>query len=243
MLQACLNGARRPGAHPSLPVTPERLAEDAVAVAELGVTSVHLHPRDVVGAEVLAGPEVATTVATVRAAAPALEIGVTTAAAIEPNPYRRTELIRSWAPLAAGRPDIASVNVHEGGWLDVAKILYDAGIGIELGVFHLQAARRLQHSELPPGTVRILAEVRPDKADPISEAEALLCELEPFGLPILLHGEGDSAWPVLTYAARLELDTRIGLEDTLTLPDGTPAKDNSALVAQARRTQRALAPS
>jgi uncharacterized protein (DUF849 family) len=243
VLQACLNGARQPGTHPALPVTPERLAEDAVAVAELGVTSLHLHPRDVTGAEVLAGPEVATVVATVRAAAPGVEIGVTTAAAIEPNPYRRSELIRSWAPLAAGRPDIASVNVHEGGWLDVAKILHDAGIAIELGIFHMQAARRLQHADLPPGTVRILAEVRPDKGDPIAEAEALLCELESFGLPILLHGEDDSAWPVLTYAARLELDTRIGLEDTLLMPDGTVSKDNCALVEQARRTQRALAPS
>lgn len=243
VLQACLNGARHPGAHPALPVTPERLAEDAVAAAELGVTSLHLHPRDVVGLEVLAGPEVATTVATVRAAVPGMEIGVTTAAAIEPNPYRRSELIRSWAGLASGRPDIASVNVHEGGWLDVAKILHDAGIGIELGVFHLHAARRLQHADIPPGTVRILAEVRPDKADPISEAEALLCELEPFGLPILLHGEGDSTWPVLTYAARLELDTRIGLEDTLELPDGTSPRDNAELIEQARRTRRALAPS
>ncbi|MGN6634958.1 MAG: 3-keto-5-aminohexanoate cleavage protein [Oryzihumus sp.] len=33
---------------------------------------------------------------------------------------------------------------------------------------------------------------------------------------------------------RRGLDTRVGLEDTLRLPDGTPAPDNAALVAAAR---------
>ena len=89
MLQACLNGARRPGAHPSLPITPQQLAADAAACAELGVAAFHLHPRDVVGLEVLAGPEVATAVAVVRAAVPGAEIGVTTGAWIVPDPVRR----------------------------------------------------------------------------------------------------------------------------------------------------------
>lgn len=238
VLQACLNGARPVGAHPALPVTPERLAEDAVAVAELGVMSLHLHPRDVVGLEVLAGPEVATTVAVVRAAVPGLEIGVTTAAWIQPDPLRRAELVAGWAGLAAGRPDVASVNVHEDGWQAVCAALHHAGIGIELGVFHVAAARELARAGPPPGTVRVLAEVQVVD-DPVAEAEALLSVLEPLGVPILLHGEDDAAWPVVVYAARLELDTRIGLEDTLNLPDGTQAPDNAALVAQALRTLRA----
>ena len=33
---------------------------------------------------------------------------------------------------------------------------------------------------------------------------------------------------------RRGLDTRIGLEDVLVLPDGSPATDNAALVAAAR---------
>ncbi len=37
------------------------------------------------------------------------------------------------------------------------------------------------------------------------------------------------------HAVRLGLDTRIGLEDTLTLPGGTRAPDNTALVAAATR--------
>jgi uncharacterized protein (DUF849 family) len=51
--------------------------------------------------------------------------------------------------------------------------------------------------------------------------------------PLLLHGLGSSAWPALRAAGRLGLDTRVGLEDVLTLPDGSPARDNADLVAAA----------
>jgi uncharacterized protein (DUF849 family) len=49
----------------------------------------------------------------------------------------------------------------------------------------------------------------------------------------LLHGEGSSAWPALQYAAELALPTRIGLEDTLVLPDGFLAANNDALIRHA----------
>ncbi|GGP46897.1 3-keto-5-aminohexanoate cleavage protein [Saccharothrix coeruleofusca] len=236
MLQVCSNGARPAGSHPALPITPQQLAADAVAVARLGVTSFHLHPRDITGAEVLAGPEVATAVSVVRAAVPRAAIGVTTGAWIEPDPRRRAELVRGWAGLAAGKPDFASVNAHEEGWLEVCRALREAGIGVEVGVFHEEAARRLLAAGVPEGTVRLLAEVQPGEG--VAEAERLLALLEPLGVPVLLHGEDDSAWPVLGHAARLELDTRVGLEDVLTLPDGRPAANNAQLVEQARRIVR-----
>ncbi|MFI9010310.1 3-keto-5-aminohexanoate cleavage protein [Actinosynnema sp. NPDC053489] len=228
VLQACLNGAREPGGHPGVPITPQQLAAEAAACAELGVTSFHLHPRDVVGLEVLAGPEVATAVSVVRAAVPGAGIGVTTGAWIVPDPVRRAELVRGWAGLAAGRPDFASVNVHEDGWLGVAAAAREAGVGVELGVFHAEAARVLLDAGVPEGTVRVLAEVRPGET--VREAERLLELLAPLGVPVLLHGEDDSAWPVLDLAVARGLDTRIGLEDTLTTRDGLVAVDNAQLV-------------
>ncbi|KAA2259563.1 hypothetical protein F0L68_21840 [Solihabitans fulvus] len=234
MLQACLNGARPVGAHPALPVSPQQLAEDAVAVGSLGVTSLHLHPRDAVGLEVLAGPEVATTVAVVRAAVPHAQIGVTTAAWIQPDPARRAELVAGWAGLAAGRPDLASVNVHEDGWRDVCAALHQAGIGIELGVFDVPAARRLLDLGPPAGAVRVLAEVQvTEPTEAVAEAGRLLDALAPLDLPVLLHGEDAGAWPVLAEAARRGLATRIGLEDVLTRPDGSPAADNADLLRTA----------
>jgi uncharacterized protein (DUF849 family) len=233
MLQACLNGDRPRGAHPALPVTPQELATDAAAVADLGVTALHVHPRDAAGLEVLAGPEVATAVSVIRAAVPGVEIGVTTGAWIQPDPVRRAELVAGWAGLAAGRPDTASVNVHEDGWLQICAALHRAGIGIELGVFHVPAAQTLRANGFPPGAVRVLAEVQPG-----DQPEPLLDALSWSSLPILLHGQDEGAWPILGEAVRLGLSTRIGLEDALHRPDGTPTLGNADLVSAARAMLR-----
>ena len=47
----------------------------------------------------------------------------------------------------------------------------------------------------------------------------------------LHHGEEAATWPVLRQAAKLRRDVRIGLEDTLALPDGESATGNAQLVA------------
>ncbi|MEU8170360.1 3-keto-5-aminohexanoate cleavage protein [Micromonospora sp. NPDC049004] len=51
--------------------------------------------------------------------------------------------------------------------------------------------------------------------------------------PVLLHAEGPATWAVLVEAVSRGLHTRIGLEDTLLLPDGTTAPGNAALVTAA----------
>lgn len=45
----------------------------------------------------------------------------------------------------------------------------------------------------------------------------------------------NTAWPLLNVALQRGYDTRIGLEDTLYLPDGGMARDNAELVAFARQ--------
>ena len=227
MLQACLNGSRTAEEHPALPLSPERLAEDAADVAALGVTSVHIHPRDVIGALTLVGPEVATTIATVRAAVPGIEISVSTDV-----PGNQGTLIGSWAPLASGRPDIACVHVGRPGWRDLAETLHRVNVRVELVV----ASPGLL-TELPEGVSRLTVTATRETA------ESLLAEVEPLGLPVLLHGRDADAWTVLDYAALLEHHVRMGLEDTLHLPDGRRAKNNAELVALARRRQRSRAPS
>ena len=226
MLQCCLNGTRSAVDHPAVPLTPSRVADAAAEVAELGVRHLHLHPRDAGGAETL---DVAATVAAVRSAVPGVEIGVTTGAWIEPDPDIRRETVGRWVGLGAGRPDVASVNVHEDGWTGVCAALHAAGVGIELGVFHREAAETLRANGIPPGTVRVLAEVQDD-----GSAAELLDALAWSPAPLLLHGQNASTWPVLREAIARGLDTRIGLEDTLHLPDGTLATSNADLVAHAR---------
>jgi hypothetical protein len=80
---------------------------------------------------------------------------------------------------------------------------------------------------------RILVEIIGTPAGAaVAAAGAILQRLDG-AVPVLLHGEEDACWPLVAHAGRLGLPTRIGLEDTLSLPDGTPAADNAALVRAA----------
>ncbi|PVZ11056.1 uncharacterized protein (DUF849 family) [Actinomycetospora cinnamomea] len=220
MLQCCPNGARPADAYPAVPVTPHRLARDARAVSALGVFSVHVHPRDRDGRESLDLDTVGAVTSAIREMAPRTEIGVTTARWVEPDPVARTEMIRQWGRLPAhARPDLASVNVHERGWQRVCAALDAVGIGVELGVWTSGDAVQLRKAGLPRGTARVLAEVTvTDPGIAVAEAVRILNALGPMPAPILLHGEEAGAWPVLEYAKRIDLDTRIGFEDTLECP-------------------------
>src|SRR5437773_89146 len=108
LLKACLNGARRPGSHPALPVTPEQVARDAERVAAAGADAVHLHARGPDGLEALDADSCGSVVAAVRSRCPGLPVGLTTGAWIEPDPERRLALIRGWRD--ADLPDFCSVN-------------------------------------------------------------------------------------------------------------------------------------
>jgi len=51
--------------------------------------------------------------------------------------------------------------------------------------------------------------------------------------PILLHGTEATVWPMMDEAIVRGYGVRVGLEDTLVMPDGSMARNNSALVAEA----------
>lgn len=231
MLQVCLNGARTRAEFAALPVSPAELAAEAAAAVAAGAADIHLHPKTPDGADSLAPDVVAAALSAVRAAAPSVPVGVTTGAWTEPDPARRAELVRAWTVL----PDHASVNWHEDGAAEVAEALLSRGIGVEAGVFSgTAAAERFRASAQAPRVLRVLAEITDtDPATATGTASALLAALGPG--PVLLHGEDGGAWPVLAHARALGLDTRIGLEDVLTLPDGTVPAGNADLVRAARR--------
>jgi hypothetical protein len=117
----------------------------------------------------------------------------------------------------------------------VCAALEAVGIGVELGVWTCGDAVQLRQAGLPRGTIRVLAEVTVTAPEiTVSEARRILKALGPVPVPILLHGEDAGAWPVLAYAQRLNLDTRIGFEDTLEGPDrARRATSNEQLVRYA----------
>jgi uncharacterized protein (DUF849 family) len=233
LLKACLNGPRLPDDHDALPVTAEALAQDTVRVAAAGAGAVHLHVKDVSGADTLNGKEVTAVLTEVRSAAPGVPVGVTTGAWAVADPGQRAELVRTWQVL----PDFASVNWHEPSAAELAEALLQLDVGVEAGLWHADAVESWLKWRHHARCLRVLVELR-DGMDPAAtddEAARLLARLADADdqVPVLLHGEGTSCWPALRYAAAHGLDTRIGLEDTLELPDGSPAPDNLVLVQTA----------
>jgi uncharacterized protein (DUF849 family) len=100
----------------------------------------------------------------------------------------------------------------------------------------MQDALALIDSGLAPACLRVLIEVPGDDPDAaVEQAAAIDAELERGGVqvPRLHHGEGPATWAVIGAAIARGRDVRVGLEDVLTLPDGTSAADNAELVAAA----------
>lgn len=230
-IQGCLNGSRGTDEGAVVPVTPQALADEAARAVAAGAVDLHLHPKTPCGHDSLSPRVLATTLHTVRAAVD-VPVGVTTGAWIEPDPERRAERVRAWTEL----PDHASVNWHEAGAEEVAAALLERGVAVEAGLWSgTSGPARFAASPLAPRVLRVLAEVRDqDPAGAGDTARALLAEIgSAHGRPVLLHGAEGGAWPVLRLAVRLGLPTRIGLEDTLRLPNGTRAASNAQLVAAA----------
>ncbi|MGX1268987.1 3-keto-5-aminohexanoate cleavage protein [Streptomyces phaeoluteigriseus] len=230
MVQVCLNGARGAADGAAVPLSPESLAGSAAEAVAAGATEIHVHPKTPCGRDSLSPRVVAAALDAIRRRV-AVPVGVTTGAWAEPDPAVRVARVRDWTV----RPDHASVNWHEPGAEELAARLMALGIGVEAGIWSgTDGAARFADSPLGPKVLRVLAEVtdpEPDSAE--AEARRLLSGLgSAHGRPVLLHGQDGGTWPVLRLAGRLGLATRIGLEDTLFLPDGRRALSNARLVAE-----------
>ncbi|MFC7340329.1 3-keto-5-aminohexanoate cleavage protein [Saccharopolyspora griseoalba] len=232
MLQVCLNGARSPREHFHLPVRPEDLAKAATAAVAAGATDIHLHPKTPDGADSTDPHPVAAALRAVRAAVPGTPVGIPTATWSTPDTSSRVRDIRAWTVL----PEHATVDWHEPGADEIAAALLQRGIAVDAGIHSgTDGERHLARSPHRNRITRMLAKVTdPTTSGAAATAEALLDRLHPARAPILLHGEAGGAWPVLAVAARRGFAARIGLEDTLLLPDGRVAEDNAELVTAAK---------
>jgi uncharacterized protein (DUF849 family) len=233
-LKACLNGPREPSEHPALPVSPAEIAAEAAAAVAAGADALHIHAKDSFGRDTLEPDTAAAVLDAVRAAVPSVAVGLTTGAWAAPGPAERIGLVRAWTV----RPDFASVNWHEPGSSDLAETLLDTGVGVEPGLWTPAAVSAWRGWRHRARCVRVLLEVTDDhpRDEAVAAAGLLVAALGPDrdGIPVLLHGEGTSAWPVFEVAVAEGLQARIGLEDVLVLPDGSPARGNADLVTAAR---------
>ncbi|MCX8281683.1 3-keto-5-aminohexanoate cleavage protein [Phyllobacterium sp. 0TCS1.6C] len=232
MLQACLNGDRNPDFHARVPCTAAELAADARDCIAAGADELHIHPRDSQRRETLDPNVVAETIGVIRQAVPGVPIGLSTHWRIPPGGLARQRSISAWSVL----PDYVSINLIEPDAADMIALVLSKGIAVEAGLWSVADARRFVALRQARSCLRVLIEMNEqDVTEGLQVATGILAVLEAGGmsLPILLHGDQASAWPMFRQAIIMGHDTRIGLEDDNCLPDGEPAAGNAELIRAA----------
>ena len=237
LIKAAINGGRTRAQHPAVPVSPTQLAADVVECLKAGAGAIHLHVRstsaDHSEKESLDAEDVSRTIRALLTIAPNEQIGISTGAWILPHPAR-LQAASNWAVL----PGFASVNFGEEGATELAKLLLSRGVEVEAGLCDADAAQVFLQSGLATRCIRVLLEPQEQEMKSALETvNAMERVLQSGGadFPFLLHGTEATAWPMMDDAIARGYDVRIGLEDTLVLPDGRIAKDNVELVNEAVR--------
>ena len=230
LVVAALNGGRSLADHPAVPVSPTQLGAAAAEAAGAGAAAVHFHVRGADGRESLAAADVTPAVTEVRRQG--VPFGISTGAWIISKPVRRLAAVEEWTAL----PDFVSINFDEEGAAELASFFVGRNVALEAGVANPFAAEQLVRSGFGNRCLRIMFEPREqvaaDAMTTVARTEAVLDAGAVRGSR-LLHGVDATAWPLVDAAVARGYDTRIGFEDTLTLPDGKVADGNGELVRAA----------
>ena len=242
LIKAAINGARSRVEHSAVPLSPEEQASEIVECLKAGASVIHLHVRSTSGElsekESLEAADVAQTLLAVRTASPQAQIGVSTGAWILPGVTARLDAVRAWEVL----PDFASVNFSEDGAIEVGRLLLSRGVAVEAGMCDANAAEVFVQSGLAARCIRALIEPQEQAMESALQTvrgiEKVLGSIM-VELPLILHGTEATVWPMMDEAIARGYDVRIGLEDTLVLPDGRVARNNAELVEEAMRRVRA----
>jgi uncharacterized protein (DUF849 family) len=239
MIQVALNGNRARSENAAIPFTVMEMAESARSAVAAGARSVHFHVRGSHGQESIDAADVTAALEAMRKALPDTPIGVSTAQWIEPDSAERHRKVSGWIV----RPDFASVNFNEPGAVALAELLIARGIGVEAGLGSVLAVENFVGSKLGGCCLRVLLE--PEEQE-MGAAVAVVGFLEAFlnrgnlKIPRLLHGYERTAWDFIGIAAARGYDTRIGFEDTVTMPDGSAATGNKQIVSEAVQLTRSV---
>ena len=228
-MQIAINGNRNDRI---VPKTTKSIVESAIASIDKGAKSIHFHPRDERGNETLVGKFVDNQIGELRQNLKNIPIGISTGDWIEPNLDKRLEQISSWKIL----PDFVSINYYEIGSIKVTHLISEKGIKIEVGLSSLESAQNFTTNNLKGDFLRILIEPQEQTLESAVETvNKIESHIKNSGiqLPFLLHGVDITCWDLLRMAFCKNYETRIGFEDTLTLPNGNNAKSNQELIEQA----------
>ena len=228
-LQVALNGDQL---HPAAPRTPTDIALAASSAVLAGANSVHVHAFDNTGRETLDGAACGAVLRSIRRLCPDTPISLTTSAAIVPDPIERLRIVAAWDDL----PDLVTANQGEPGIVELCENLLARGVEIEAGLLTVNDALAFVASGLAPRCRRVLVEpLELDIEVALRNAAAMEDIVVTAGIALeqVHHGFGVASWAVNRRALTRGHGLRTGLEDVTVLPDGSPARDNSALVIAA----------
>jgi 3-keto-5-aminohexanoate cleavage enzyme len=243
ILMCAPNGARKmKDDHPEVPIGADDLADCAESIVDAGASLIHVHVRDPRGRHSLDTDEYRRVSGAIKdRVGEKLVVQVTTEACGIYSRYEQMAMVRDL------KPEAISVAVRE--------ICPDAAAEAEAAKFYRWLSREnvmAQHILYSPEEVQRFERLR---------ARDVICESKPFVLFVLgryasdLTGDvselprfieaasAETIWAVccfgateheaVTMAVGSGGHARIGFENNLTMPDGSIAKNNAALVANA----------
>lgn len=245
------NGATRTKAdHPALPITATEIARTAAEIAEAGAALIHVHVRDADGRHLLDAEAYRTVTAAIRT-----EVGERLVVQITSEAAGRYAAPEQMAVVRETRPEALSLALRE--------IVPDAAAEAAAAAFFAWARRErvlLQIILYEPAEVIRYAALK---------ARGVLGEGQDFPLFVLgrytpgqvsrpadllpflaAAGDGAPLWSICAFgprenacalvAAGLGGHVRVGFENSLLAPDGSPARSNAAQIRRAAEGARLL---
>lgn len=251
--------------NPSVPATPREIAEQAIDAARVGASIVHIHVRDPkTGKSSTQLAYYAEVMERIRAADCDVLINLTTGPGtmlnvptdlpfrVEPIPdaalmtpaERVAHVVRLKPDICS--LDVATMNFGEAAFLnpsnhlrEMAALISEAGVTMELEVFDLGHARLATHliatGAIPSRAYFQLCLAIPWGAPANPAVVAEMQRLLPNGANWSAFGIGPDQFPMVATAAILGGNVRVGLEDNLYISPGKLARDNAELVTKAAR--------
>lgn len=230
-------GARRSKAdHPALPVTLPEILDTASACHAAGAQGFHLHIRDKAGAHSLDAGHYAEAIATLNASLPNMAIQITTESA------GIFDVSAQVACIETLRPEWASVSIRE--------MSRDSVAGARLYAIAAAHGTRIQHILYTAQDAALLHYWRSEKIVRADQTDVIIVlgryadgpAADPAQIaPFLTHLAPDTQWMLCAFdqaehaclreAARLGGALRVGFENSIIAPDGTPWPDNAASVS------------
>ncbi|MDJ0860187.1 MAG: 3-keto-5-aminohexanoate cleavage protein [Dinoroseobacter sp.] len=246
MIMAAPNGARKTKRdHPALPITIAETVETARACVAASADALHLHVRDTAGLHSLDPGLYREALAELDRVLPGLPVQVTTESAgvyeVEAQLALLRDLRPKWASVALREldraPELARRIYREADEIgaELQHIVFDASDAALLGDLQRKGVLREDAS-----VILVLGRYAADANSNPADLQPLLASLPPVG-KWMLCAFGPNEHACLLEAAKLGGDLRVGFENSVTAPDGSPWPSMAASIAALREGLREAA--